>query len=99
MSKAKCPKCGKEVSAMAMRCVSCGTRLYSEAEMLRPGETRKKKGTGTGWKFLQIIGVLITIVGIMEYLSTDKPGFYPFIILVGFGIFLLARIAARWRRG
>ena len=72
MPEVICPTCGKEVADSAMNCVFCGSRLYSDGEMLRPSEKRKEplevKEDRDSSKFLIFIVILITIIGIILFI-------------------------------
>jgi hypothetical protein len=72
MPEVKCPTCGKEVADSAVHCVFCGSRLYSDGEMLKPSETRKEplepKADKNDSKFFIFIVILITITGIVLFI-------------------------------
>lgn len=107
----RCPDCGSDHSTLAAACPKCG-RPNAATNISRG--TRTIEATGKGWKSLQFVGVLVTVVGgswwAVSCQSIEKPtaeGFAesramlaPCLTLAGgVALYLFARLGAWWDHG
>lgn len=63
MALIKCPDCGKEISAKAATCISCGAPIATAADAKSGVPTTTIQQTSKRLKMLQILSVLVIIVG------------------------------------
>ncbi|MCE5230478.1 hypothetical protein LLG95_12910 [bacterium] len=117
MALITCADCGQKVSAMAAACPRCGRPMrdkfnfrYDPPEVRSvPRGTRTIEATGKGWKFLQLVGVLLTIGGgVTTCVKMQMPhppgadatfGLAVLGFAVGLLIFIAGRIGAWWFHG
>ena len=90
-----CPECGNKVSDQAATCPSCGIGIQKVLTIEK---------TGKSWKFIQLVGGLIILVGVCFGYWEWTEGVFPtegFFIYPGIGvaIYLFGRVCAWWYHG
>jgi len=99
----KCPDCGTDFSDQAPACPKC-------ARPNRPASnTQVIEQTGKGWKRMQVVGCLTTVIGISVGAAIASTGstagqiigslVLGFGLVGGIGTFFAARIGAWWHHG
>lgn len=95
MALIACTECNSQVSDKAAACPKCGAPTAGKKDVVTTQQTSKV------FKIFQIIGVLLILYGVVSCVGTqagDRSGAIG-AVLIGFIIFIGARIGAWWRNG
>jgi hypothetical protein len=88
-----CPDCGKEVSRRASACIHCGAPLAAEGAVSTVQQTGKK------WKAMQLAGAALMIFGVVSCSAQGDAQTSALALMIGFVVFVGARIGAWWNHG
>lgn len=84
-----CQDCGHQVSDRAATCPKCGAPT---------GATQLVEQTAKKWKFLQLTGLIMAVVGLGLIMQTGGEALFLFRILVfgGIGMGVIGSVCAWW---
>lgn len=103
MALVECPDCGQQVSDQAAACNQCGRPMSTESTGPERQQRVTTQATGRQIKAHQLIGAVVTIVGIVMAIAGNSEsgvaGFGGLLILVGLIWFIAARFMGWWRYG
>ena len=91
----ECPECKKQISSLADSCPHCGYSV--EAAQAKNGGVTTIEKTSKQWKSAKLLGVALTIIGIIMAMNGSSVGTYA--ILLGPLLFVVAWIGAWWNNG
>jgi 4-hydroxy-3-methylbut-2-en-1-yl diphosphate synthase IspG/GcpE len=89
MSLTACPDCGASVSNRSPSCVRCG----------RPMAAQTIEATAKVWKGLQLASGLLLVISFVGCLVTGPGLLTESTFVLGFIVFVGARISAWWENG
>lgn len=106
MALIPCPECKTEVSDKAGACPRCGNPMNPRAQGIAV-ETKGRQvvttqQTAKPYKLAQAVGVVLAIAGAASCTVGGDPKIglaSGFVSVLGFVIFITARIGAWWRHG
>lgn len=102
MSLIACPECHQQISDQAAACPHCGRPLPAAAVGIatKGRQVVTTQATAKIWKFAQIVGAILATLGAVSCSTQPDVGYIGGLIsLLGFIIFISARIGAWWRHG
>jgi len=94
MALIACPECTRQVSDKAASCPHCGNPL---AKLENAQEVTTIEATGKSWKFVQVVGVILIVVGLVALFSEVVAGL-P-LGVVGVVLYVVGRMGAWWQHG
>jgi hypothetical protein len=97
MALISCPACDKQISQMASACPSCGHPAASAHPVERPA-VQTVEQTSKGYKAGQLIGVLMLCASPIAC-SAGEHHASAWLMILGFVIYICARIGAWWNNG
>lgn len=95
MALTTCPDCGNEISDQAPACPNCG-RPQAAVQTIEQ--------TGKGWKAAMIIGGALLCAGLLGWAANcgevnAQNAVSQWCVLLGFLLYLIARLGAFWYHG
>ncbi len=94
MALIACPECTRQVSDKAASCPHCGNPL---AKLENNPEVTTIEATGKSWKFVQLAGVILIVIGLVAVFSEVVAGL-P-LGVVGVVLYIVGRMGAWWQHG
>lgn len=98
MTLIACDECGAEISDKAAACVKCGAPTPAAQAVGSDRGVVTTQQTGKEFKVIQAIGVVLILAGAVSC-SAREAGAAAGLWVVGFAVFMFARIGAWWRHG
>ena len=92
-----CPACSKEVSDAAASCPNCGHPIGSPTDSTRSERTVTTQATGKMAKKHAFAGGVTVVIGLL--LSGQNSEVAAYVVMLGIGWWLAARVYAWWHYG
>lgn len=104
MALINCPECGRQVSDRANACPQCGNPIHTTSAAPQPIQVETAnvvttEATSKPWKGLQLLGVLITLLGMGSCISGNDPTSGATIAGVGGLVMIVGKLGAWWDHG